>query len=631
MKSFSITGNIYVDGLVATTAFGMMKGWLDVFLTMMKTILEFIWVRIRYYSMKRISSQLGGTELYKVSYEPPCEVYYFLKKYVLNQNGDHMDNEFKRLHIKKFFEPYYWYHFDKEESVEGDLEVDYLGKSTIRSKDEKKTCKKDKIFFKYYHKGNHYVFSFYEVDPDFYRKYRSYYFNDGHVDVSAEDAKKKKNDDTTIWMEMASFSSQLPTQKERAKITEEFLNDRFNMHSMLYRTYCVILTEAVGHQYYNAVGRRYIDRENSLATKNTDLKVIDIFMEGVEIYHKVNQNPDVISASTTLIFDVKQLHSGFKYQKQLSLANRSSRKSSNIVSSLVHRYISNQYMFGNREFLSTWQDCLVFFDPSSAPNPYRLYIVTKGRKLSEEDAKEIIQHLIEISFKSNTQDKDIEVAKSQVTVYKRENNEWNSYLLSKRSFDSIYLPVRLMRHIRNEFDGFIEIEKLYQQYQIPYKKGILFYGPPGTGKTSLVKALAYEYQLPLYIIDVNDEEINDDSIVTILNGLGNNGLKLLLFEDIDTAFADKEKVKNETKVLIQQQQQQQQQQKKVEDDKKKEPEQTLTLMNQGTNIRKKFLTYSGLLNALDGVMSNQSGVITIMTTNYIDRLGKIYVPPLAFS
>jgi len=41
----------------------------------------------------------------------------------------------------------------------------------------------------------------------------------------------------------------------------------------------------------------------------------------------------------------------------------------------------------------------------------------------------------------------------------------------------------------------------------------------------------------------------------------------------------------------------------------------------------KFLTYSGLLNALDGVMSNQNGVITIMTTNYINRLGTAFMRP----
>lgn len=48
-------------------------------------------------------------------------------------------------------------------------------------------------------------------------------------------------------------------------------------------------------------------------------------------------------------------------------------------------------------------------------------------------------------------------------------------------------------------------------------------------------------------MDVNDEEINDDSILEILNSLGGNGLKILLFEDVDTAFADKERVAKESK------------------------------------------------------------------------------------
>lgn len=120
------------------------------------------------------------------------------------------------------------------------------------------------------------------------------------------------------------------------------------------------------------------------------------------------------------------------------------------------------------------------------------------------------------------------------------------------------------------------MEKLYRKVEVPYRKGILFYGPPGTGKTSLVKAIAFEYQVPLYIIDVNAEGINDDTIVEILNSLGKNhlmflfysigcmyciviitllklggnGLKILLFEDIDTAFADKEKMAKEDKTII---------------------------------------------------------------------------------
>lgn len=644
MQSFSITGNFYVDGLIATTVFGMMKGWLDVLLSMIKNILDFIWIRIRYFFMKRISAKLGGTELYKVSYLPPCEVYYFIKKYVLTQKGDHMDNEFKRLYIKKFFEPHYWYYFDKDESVLGALEVDYLGTRTILSKDEKKTCKADKVYFKYCHKGCYYVFSFYEIDAEFYKSYQEYYMGERVSNDKKESDASRKNGEATIWMEMASFSENTPTKKERTEITEAFLNERFEMNKHIYRTYNIALTDAVNSAIYNAVGQRYIPRENSMATTLVDRKVIQKYMNGVEIHRSENPNPDAISSSTTLIFDVKQLHSGFNYENQLSLANRSSQKSTDIVSSIVYRYITERYSFGGRDFLATHDNFIIFYEPGTGLGA-RIYVVTQGHKLSEKDAKSIIQRLIDISFKANVNEPEVQL-KSQVRVYKRENNNWESYVLSKRSFDSIYLPAKLMGHIRNEFDGFIEIEKLYQQYQIPYKKGILFYGPPGTGKTSLVKALAFEYQLPLYIIDVNDEEINDESIVSILNGLGNSGLKILLFEDIDTAFADKEKVKNETKLLMQEQQIQTEQQQRAgnssskpsgngsgngnsanqsQSDKMSEPPMTVNVKT--NQIRKKFLTYSGLLNALDGVMSNQSGVITIMTTNYIDRLGPAFLRP----
>jgi SpoVK/Ycf46/Vps4 family AAA+-type ATPase len=41
----------------------------------------------------------------------------------------------------------------------------------------------------------------------------------------------------------------------------------------------------------------------------------------------------------------------------------------------------------------------------------------------------------------------------------------------------------------------------------------------------------------------------------------------------------------------------------------------------------KYLTYSGLLNALDGVLTRHEGVITILTTNHIDRLGEAFMRP----
>lgn len=199
--------------------------------------------------------------------------------------------------------------------------------------------------------------------------------------------------------------------------------------------------------------------------------------------------------------------------------------------------------------------------------------------------------------------------------------EWNKNSLTRREFDTVYLPSETLNIIRNEFRQFTEIEKLYNVCQIPYRRGILFYGPPGTGKTSLVKALSYEYQMNIYIIDVNDENINDESIINILGSLSatSDCHKILLFEDIDSAFADKEKLLEEKTIT-------EDNISSLYSDEKTDDKSKL-LENIAKTKKTKFLTYSGLLNALDGALSNQNGIVTVMTTNYITRLGEALLRP----
>ena len=177
-----------------------------------------------------------------------------------------------------------------------------------------------------------------------------------------------------------------------------------------------------------------------------------------------------------------------------------------------------------------------------------IHIVSFGERLVKKDILETMDWIIKINIKSNLMEIKSQ-EKQNVCINKLKNNKWMAYDLDKRSFDTIYLPLDTLKNIRKEFDTFIQKEKLYREYQIPYKKGILFYGPPGTGKTSLVKSLAYEYQLNIYIVNINDDDINDDSIIDILNSIGNNNNKILLFEDVDSAFADKEVIAIQSKVI----------------------------------------------------------------------------------
>jgi len=624
MKSFSITGNLYVDGMIATTAFAMAKGWLEIIVTVFKTIFEFLYLRVKYYVVKGLSSRFGGKELFEVEYKAPCEIFYFLKKFVLTQKGDDLSQQFKRLYIKSLVDPHYWWsQTNADDYINASLEVDYIGTSAIVAKEDHNIFAKNKIYFRHTYENQEYIIQLYEFDESYYRKYWDYM--EGNYGKKTEQAstdtvaaKPMQSSNTTIKMEVVCFTDLVPTRTTMVNIVESFLNEKFHMQEHLYRCYTINLDSAVATQILTALKRGTIRLESCLSVDHVNFKVINKFMDGILRNNNKRVDENNMSSLSTMQLNVKQLHSGFKYQDQIKLANRSSQRSLDCAYALVDRYIHRQQT-GYNEALFTYEDNLAYFSQEQSTGFYTIHIVTQGKKLTEPLVKDILQWLIELSFKAS---KNTTITKNQVSVHKREQGEWMTYILSMRTFDSIYLPKTLMGVIRNEFDGFIEIEKLYREYQIPYKKGILFYGPPGTGKTSLVKALAFEYQLPLYIIDVNDEEINDESIVTILNGLGNSGLKLLLFEDIDTAFADKEKVKNETKLILDNQPSDisSKSSSSLSDTK---PIQTI----QQQSVRKKFLTYSGLLNALDGVMSNQSGVITIMTTNYLERLGPAFLRP----
>lgn len=241
-----------------------------------------------------------------------------------------------------------------------------------------------------------------------------------------------------------------------------------------------------------------------------------------------------------------------------------------------------------------------------------MVIISSGKSITKQNLEDEISYFL--GLKTYNPSNHI---KNNVYIFKRFDLIWKNYTLDRRTFDTIYLPSDQLTSIKKEIEKFLEMEKLYSEFQIPYRKGILLYGPPGTGKTSLVKAIAFEYQIPIYLININDDDINDDSIIDILNSMGNTGLskKILLFEDIDSSFADKEKLKYAKKETSSR--------KNHEDEGEGEDNMKLNFRSD----RIKYLTYSGLLNALDGVLSNQNGIITIMTTNYIEKLGDAFIRP----
>lgn len=133
---------------------------------------------------------------------------------------------------------------------------------------------------------------------------------------------------------------------------------------------------------------------------------------------------------------------------------------------------------------------------------------------------------------------------------------------------------------------FLACQQWYHATGVPYRRGYLLYGPPGNGKSSVVKALASELGMSVYLLMLSDPEMNDNRINDLLGRVPDRNL--LLLEDVDCAFAQRQR-------------------------------------NTG-NGQNSGLTFAGLLNALDGVAAPE-GRIVIMTTNHIDRLDPALIRP----
>lgn len=54
----------------------------------------------------------------------------------------------------------------------------------------------------------------------------------------------------------------------------------------------------------------------------------------------------------------------------------------------------------------------------------------------------------------------------------------------------------------------------YLEHGIPYKRTFLLYGPPGCGKSSLIRAVASQFDCSVCMLSLADKELEDADLVT---------------------------------------------------------------------------------------------------------------------
>ena len=203
------------------------------------------------------------------------------------------------------------------------------------------------------------------------------------------------------------------------------------------------------------------------------------------------------------------------------------------------------------------------------------YVVQKfSFHFSSKDHLLIFSKLYNSFYFRKLQDKD------GYTVYMNEKS-WKSVIIkSFPSMQNIFIKAEMKDSILKKIDSFKSLQARAEKFGKPCKFNMLLHGVPGSGKTSLAKAIANHYKKRLYILSFS-KEMTDTDLSKLLSEIMDNSI--LVLEDIDSFFVQRESKCN--------------------------------------------ISFSCLLNVLDGVTNVDKNLITILTANYPETLDSALLRP----
>ncbi len=206
------------------------------------------------------------------------------------------------------------------------------------------------------------------------------------------------------------------------------------------------------------------------------------------------------------------------------------------------------------------------------PELITLRILTRSRKIVVqllEDARELTHPLGE----------------RRTGIMTDRYGDWSSQLKRRpRPIESVILRKGLMEELIFEIEKFQKREDWYVKRGIPYRLGVLLSGPPGSGKSSTIAAIASHFDMDLAILNLSRGGLGDDELRNLLSEVPRNSI--VLIEDIDCVFNER----------------------------------------QGTEDKDSKITFSGLLNAIDGVAAGEKRIM-FMTSNHPEVLDPALVRP----
>lgn len=180
-------------------------------------------------------------------------------------------------------------------------------------------------------------------------------------------------------------------------------------------------------------------------------------------------------------------------------------------------------------------------------------------------------------------------SEGRTVVYSVRNFDWAPLgePRRKRPLGSVVLDAGVKERVVGDARDFLAQRQWYADRGIPYRRGYLLFGPPGSGKSSFIQALAGELDYGVAMVNLSEVGVTDDKLAFLLTKLPERTIVLL--EDVDSAFLNRRK-------------------------------------KGADGYGGPTVTFSGLLNALDGLSAGEERIV-FLTTNHVELLDPALIRP----
>ena len=228
----------------------------------------------------------------------------------------------------------------------------------------------------------------------------------------------------------------------------------------------------------------------------------------------------------------------------------------------------------------------VFINSRAESGYYEEILMEILSDVSDEDKIKFMKELVLDVKEAYKDNKKLKNKADTIFLYSYNDGYWEDIKkIKKRKLDTVILDKETKDEVQKCMDNFNnkDLKQRLGDLGINHKMNLIFSGLPGTGKSSLMYSIASHLNKDISTIDFNSVKLSDHSFICATNKIPEGSIFCL--EDVDSLWTDRVK-KEENRV-----------------------------------------SFSCILNFLDGVYS-KGDLITIITTNHIERLDKALIRPM---